>query len=334
MNVFDWNPGTLLEMSGSYWKTCTLHAAVKLDIFTAIGSDKHTVDEINEKLSVDGRGLSMLLNALCALELLVKKNDTYHNSPQALTFLSKSSEKYIGFMIMHHYHLMASWNDLEQGIKTGKPTRGRSSFSDEDRRESFLMGMFNIGMAVAPIVAEQLNLSDCRRLLDFGGGPGTFAIHFCLANPELTAVVYDLDTTRPFAEKIIKKFNLSDRVHFAQGDFIEDEFIDTNGFDAAWLSHILHGEGPEQAQQVIKKAVSVLSPGSKIFIHEFILDDTMDGPLFPALFSLNMFLGTPDGQAYSQSQLSEMLINCGVKDITRHPFVGPTQSGILSGITT
>lgn len=39
MKSFDWNPGSLLEISGFYWKTCTLHTGVKLDIFTAIGSD-------------------------------------------------------------------------------------------------------------------------------------------------------------------------------------------------------------------------------------------------------------------------------------------------------
>jgi len=42
-------------------------------------------------------------------------------------------------------------------------------------------------------------------------------------------------------------------------------------------------------------------------VQEFILDDTMDGPLFPALFSLNMLLGTPQGRSYSQKQLEEKI---------------------------
>jgi hypothetical protein len=37
MNMQEWHPGTLLELSGYFWKTCTLHAAVKLDVFTAAG---------------------------------------------------------------------------------------------------------------------------------------------------------------------------------------------------------------------------------------------------------------------------------------------------------
>ncbi|MCD4719071.1 MAG: SAM-dependent methyltransferase [Desulfobacula sp.] len=334
MKSFDWNPGSLLEMSGSYWKTCTLHTSVKLDIFTAIGSDALFVDEINEKLKMDKRGLFLLLNALSALELLVKKDGKYSNSPPALTFLSKKSRQYIGFMIMHHHHLMESWHKMDKAIIEGRPTRNRSSFSDEERRESFLMGMFNIGMAVAPELSKKLDLSGCKRLLDFGGGPGTYAIHFCLANPELSASVYDLKTTRPFAEKTIKNFKVSDRVEFISGNYIEDEFAYPNSFDAAWLSHILHGEGPEQAQKIIGKAVSALKPKSKIYIHDFILNDNMDGPLFPALFSINMYLGTPKGRAYSEPQISDMLKAHGIKDIKRLSFTGPTQSGILSGITS
>jgi SAM-dependent methyltransferase len=334
MESFNWNPGSLLEMSGYYWKTCTLHTSVKLDIFTVIGSKTLSCDEINEKLKVDKRGLSMLLNSLSALELLVKVDEKYSNSKPASTFLSKESGQYLGFMIMHHHHLMESWHKMDTAIIEGKQTRRRSSFSDEERRESFLMGMFNIGMATAPGLSKVLDLSGCKRLLDFGGGPGTFAIHFCLANPGLKACVYDLETTLPFAEKTIKKFNVSDRIDFLPGNYIDDEFIEPDSFDAAWLSHILHGEGPEQAQEIIRKAVSALKSGSKIFIHEFILNDTMDGPLFPALFSINMYLGTPNGQSYNETQLSDMLKAHGVKNIKRLSFVGPTQSGILSGITS
>ena len=332
MESVDWNSGSLLEMSGSYWKTCTLHTGVKLDIFTAIGSNALVVDEINAKLKVDKRGLSMLLNALSALELLEKKDDQYSNSTPALTFLSKESKQYIGFMIMHHHHLMESWHKMDEAIIEGRPSRNRSSFSDEERRESFLMGMFNIGMAVAPKLSKELDLSGCKKLLDFGGGPGTFAIHFCLANPGLNASVYDLSTTRPFAEKTINRFKVSDRINFIPGNYLEDEFAYPDSFDVAWLSHILHGEGPEQAQEIIRKAVLALKPKSKIYIHDFILNDNMDGPLFPALFSINMYLGTSKGQSYSETQISDMLKVHGVQDIKRLSFEGSTQSGILSGI--
>ena len=67
-------------------------------------------------------------------------------------------------------------------------------------------------------------------------------------------------------------------------------------------------------------------------MHDFILDDTMDGPLFPALFSLNMLLGTENGQSYSEKQIKKMLADAGVKDMQRIPIQTPNDSGIITGI--
>jgi len=134
-----------------------------------------------------------------------------------------------------------------------------------------------------------------HHLLDLGEGPGTYAIQFYLNNQRLIATVYDLPTTCSFAEKTIAKLNLQDRIDFKSGDYLEEDI--KGSFDVAWLSQILHGESFEDGCNIVKRAVSTLEPGGLIIIHEFILNNTMDGPLFPALFSLNMLLGTSGGQA-------------------------------------
>jgi len=56
------NPGELLEISGYFWKTCALQAAVKLGVFTAIGDAQLTGKEISQKLSGSQRGVERLLN--------------------------------------------------------------------------------------------------------------------------------------------------------------------------------------------------------------------------------------------------------------------------------
>ena len=57
----------------------------------------------------------------------------------------------------------------------------------------------------------------------------------------------------------------------------------------------------------------------------------MDGPLFPALFSLNMLLGTDAGQSYSEQQLTDMLLAAGITNIRRIPINSPNDSGLLVG---
>jgi predicted O-methyltransferase YrrM len=329
MTDHTWNPGQLLELSGYYWKTCTLHAAVKLDVFTCLGEEQLSAEKVAKRLNASPRGTERLLNALVAMKLLIKTDDKYANSSSAGEFLSKNSPKYIGNIIMHHHHLVESWSQLDQAVQSGRPIRKRSSFDDEKRRESFLMGMFNMAMNIAPMLIPGIDISSRRHLLDLGGGPGTYAIHFCRHNPRLKATVFDMPTTRPFAEKTIARFELSERINFVGGNYLQDDI--EGRFDAAWLSHILHGESPEGCKTIIEKAIAALEPGGIIIIHDFILNNSMDGPLFPALFSLNMLLGT-DGQAYSERQLMDMLADAGAKEIQRLAVQTPNDSGIITAI--
>ncbi|MGD8258023.1 MAG: methyltransferase [Desulfobacterales bacterium] len=329
MSTREWSPGELLEISGYSWKTCALHAAVKLEVFTVLGDQRLTGEEVTQKIDGALRGVERLLNAMVAMDLLSKKDGRFGNTHSSKAFLSKHSKKYLGHIIMHHHHLVESWSHLDQAVLSGQPIRKRSSFSQEEWRESFLMGMFNLAMGLAPQLVPLIDISSHRHLLDLGGGPGTYAIHFCLRNSGLNATVYDLPTTRPFAERTIQQFDLAARIAFMDGNYLDDPIA--GRYDVAWLSHILHGEGPEDCQMIIQKATDALEPGGMIIIHEFILNNTMDGPLFPALFSLNMLLGTSSGQAYSEHQLTEMLCAAGIKNIRRISVQTPNESSLLIG---
>jgi hypothetical protein len=57
----------------------------------------------------------------------------------------------------------------------------------------------------------------------------------------------------------------------------------------------------------------------------------MAGPLFPALFSLNMLLATESGQSYSGEQITGMLKAAGVHDIRRLQLDLPGETGVIAG---
>ena len=154
----DWNPENLLRLSGIYWQSCALHAGVKLDVFTAIRKECLTESEVAERIGCNPRGVGMLLNALAAMNLLVKTGAGYANTPFGLSRLSKDSPDYLGWIILHHHFLMESWSRLDRAVRTGRPLRTRSSLAGAKRRESFLMGMFNIAMKMAPLVVAAVDL--------------------------------------------------------------------------------------------------------------------------------------------------------------------------------
>lgn len=324
-------PSDLLQLSGSYWGACTLHAAVKLDVFTLLSAGNLSVTEISCLTGSNERGMTMLFNALAAMELLQKDGDCYTATPFSAEYLSKKSDRYVGHIIMHHHHLMAGWNRLDEAVRTGGPVKASSSHtSDETARESFLMGMFNIASLSAPMIVSGIDLAGRRKLLDLGGGPGTYAIQFCLRYPELQAVIYDLPTTKSFAEQTVHRFNLSDRITFLSGDIITDDI--GSGYDVVWVSQLLHSEGPGGVAIILKKAVQALQPGGILLIQEFILNDNHAAPPFPAFFSLNMLIGTEAGQSYSEGELADMMKQSGLKDIKRLAFDLPNGAGIMSGV--
>lgn len=330
MATNDWTIPDLLQLSGGYWSTCALHAGVKLDIFSALDGSPLTAGEVAQQRGSDPRGTAMLLDALTSLALLEKQGGRYISTPFAATHLSKTSPGYMGHILMHHHHLMAGWSRLHEAVQSGGPIRERVSHgNDETVRESFLMGMFNLASQLAPRIAQAIDLSGRRRLLDLGGGPGTYAIHFCRANPGMSAVVYDLPTTRAFAEETIARFDLSQRITFSAGDYHVDPV--PPAFDVAWLSHVLHADGPAACDGLLRKAVAALDPGGLLMVQEFILDDAKDGPQFPALFSLNMLIGTDNGQSYSQSELAGMMSKAGLSDIERLAIDLPNGAGIMMG---
>lgn len=324
-----WTVGKLLSTSSGYWRGCTLQAGVRLDLFTVLDKEKLSVAEIAAEIGADKRGLELLLNGLSAMGLLVKEGPTYANTPESMTLLSKKSLQYTGHILLHHHHILDGWAQLHEAVLKGKPVKKRS-YGEQIERQSFLMGMFNLAMGIAPSLVKQIDLSNRKRLLDLGGGPGTYAVHFCLEYPSLTAVVYDRQTTEPFARDVAARFGVSDTVNFVGGDFTTDP-ISGGPYDVAWLSHILHSSGPEMCQQIIDKTVAAMEPGGLLLVHEFILDNNKDAPEFAALFSMNMLINNGDGRSYSEGELYKMLHQAGLKNISRHPFQGPSDSSIIYG---
>ena len=328
----EWTAPELLQLSGSYWTCCAVQAGVQLDLFSALADGPRTEEQLAAALSCDLRGLRMLLTALIALGFLERQGEAVAASVSALTYLSRTSPEYIGFIIQHQAHIMPGWTRLAQAVRTGASTadRERSSHtSSEDEREAFLMGMFNVARQQADTIAKALDLSGRARLIDVGGGPGTYAVYFCRNNPQLRATVFDLPTSEPFARKTAARFELSERIDFVGGDFLADTL--PKGQDVAWLSQVLHGEGPDNALLLVKNAAACLNPGGLLCIQEFAVDNDRNGPAHPALFSLNMLVGTESGQAYTVEEISGLLRTAGARTVRVLDVPLPSGCKVLIG---
>jgi len=332
----EWTLSDVLNMSGLYKEACTLQAAVVLDVFTVLETlleegKEVAVADLARAVECDERAFSMMVTALVSLGLLDREGDRLTLPASAGKYLSRRSPEYAGHIITHHYHITPGWTRLPEAVKTGKRTREESSiFTQSDvEREAFLMGMFNVAVNQAETVAKAMPLRDRKRLIDLGGGPGTYAVYFCRENPQLSATIFDLPTTEKFALGVVERFDLKNRVDFCGGNFLTGEL--PTGFDVAWLSQVLHGESPENAALLVDRAAKTLVGGGIVAVQEFFVEDDRRGPAPSALFSLNMLVGTADGQAYTWGEVAAMLMDAGAVAVERLQVALPGGCGILIG---
>ncbi|SBW10128.1 O-methyltransferase [uncultured delta proteobacterium] len=331
-----WTAGEILELSNAHWRTFALQAGVVLDLFTVMDNrekdGKQTaVADLAKTLQCDERSLGMLVTALIALGFLDRDGDILSLPEHSRTYLSRNSAAYVGFIIRHQAHIAPGWCKLADSVKTGGPARDISSShtDDAEEREAFLLGMFNVAMNQAEKIAAALDLSGRKRLLDLGGGPGTYAVFFCRANPDLRATIYDRPTSEPIARGIVRRFGLEDRIDFAGGNFLRDPL--PTGYDVVWISQIIHGDTPAEAAKLVVDAGKLCNPGGLLIIQDFVLDNDRRGPAHPALFALNMLTGTEGGQTYTWAEIEAMLRAAGAVAVSRLDIDLPMGCGILVG---
>jgi hypothetical protein len=76
----------VLDIAMAYQRRAALIAAVKLDIFTAIGAETASLDDLVARNSA--RGLRILCDYLTVIGLLEKRDSHYALTPIARTFLT------------------------------------------------------------------------------------------------------------------------------------------------------------------------------------------------------------------------------------------------------
>jgi ubiquinone/menaquinone biosynthesis C-methylase UbiE len=304
----------LMRLVHGFESAKILLVANDLGLFQRLGEERLAVDVAGE-LGVNPRALDLLMNALTALGLLEKSAAGFRNAPVAAAYLADDS--YRGHIFRHIHHCWESWNDLAGVVRRGGPDLVRESVilhDEEGWNRDFIRGMDDVTRELAPQVVAQLDLTGARRLLDVGGGPATYARAFLTAHPHLAEVtVFDLPFALEIARERLKGFDRRKDVHLLEGDFHRDSF--GSGFDAIWVSQVLHSQNEVDCRMLLTKAAQALAPGGRLFVHEFLLDDSLTRPLTAALFAVHMLVMTAAGRAYSGSEIAEWLRQSGLVDV-------------------
>lgn len=314
----------LIEQYWAFWASRALLTAHQLGIFESL-REPATVVDVALRCDTDVDATEKLLTVCCALGLVERQGEDFALTPLARELLLPDSPRTITGTLNHAESLWWFWTGLPNVVRTGRRDAAPSPpepFASH-RHEHWIWAMHGIAVnGVAQWVAQNLDLSGRRRLLDVGGGPGTYSIVLCQRFPNLTAVIWDLPETVAIAEQVIDRFGMSERVRVQAGNWDTDEFGE--GYDCVLMSNILHGMG-SRAGMKLAKARRALEPGGLLITHDFLMNDERTGPLAATLF--NMMVG-----AYSIGEMLYIIHSAGFEDVQLVAFNEQRGAGLVTAI--
>ncbi len=315
-------PVNLIELASRYWESAALNAAVSLGVFEALAEENLSYQALAARLDCAPAHLEALLDSLCGLGVLEKYDSTYAIHKDLLFLLNPASPDCLLPALRFNADLMGLWLRLGDCVKTGAPVLPGNPHlgADPERMKRFVEGMHSRAGIMARGVIPCLKVKSGSRILDVGGGPGTFSLKLLERDGTLTTTVLDLPPVVAAAAAIHRGHPALDRLKFLGGDYHHAEFPGQQ--DLVLYSGALHQEAEEDVDELFLRMRAALAPGGLLCVVDLMLAPGRTTPVYSALFQLNMMLMRPSSRTYSTDKLAEILLRTGFEPQDPEPVPG------------
>jgi 2-polyprenyl-3-methyl-5-hydroxy-6-metoxy-1,4-benzoquinol methylase len=339
MNTPSQTPDAILQTAFGFWNSKVLLTAVTFDLFTTLGKERLTGEQIGKQLGLHPRGIADFLDALVAMKFLQREGQgsgaKYFNTSATTLYLDRHGPRYIGGILqMLNARLFKFWDDLPEALRTGRPQNetkhGRKSifeelYGDPAKLEQFLDAMAGLSRINFEALADKFDFSPYRTLCDVGGATGLLSIELAKRYPHIQSISFDLPPVEPVARKHIAAAGLNDRIRVASGDFFQDALPKA---DVVTMGMILHDWNLEKKLQLIRAAYDALPPGGALIAVEALIDNARRENAFGLLMSLNMLIEFGDAFDYSAADFEKWCGEIGFKRFEVIHLAGPSSAAI------
>jgi ubiquinone/menaquinone biosynthesis C-methylase UbiE len=317
----------------AYRSSAVFFTASDLGVFSHIADGARTADEIASRCGVEREPLRLVLETCADIGLLARDGDGFANTPTTDNFLVKGRRAYLGDSLKYARDLYPAWGKLTELVKSGHPTMAHDTILGDDKAKTraFVMAMHERARGIGSVLPHNVNLAGRSRLIDVGGGPGTYAVELCRQTPGLTATVLDRPGVLEVTRELVDAAGFADRVTLLPGDYLTTPF--GTGYDAALLSGMMHRETAENVNLLLRKANEAMAPGGQIMVSDvFFDDDRKNTPPFTTSFALNMMLTSDHGSAHAKTEMARWMAGNGFRDITMNEMPRPNPHTLILGI--
>jgi len=308
----DPNAQSIQHMARAFSRSRILLTGAELDIFSLLAAEPLAAESVASRLGADTRAVTILLDALSAMGLLDKDGSLYRTPPDLIPVLTVGSDESILPSLLHSAHLWKTWSQLTDVVRKGGPA-SRPDRGEGDRTKAFIGAMHVRALHDATELVRTVDPGAAGRLIDVGGGSGSYTIGFLKAVPGMRATLFDLPEVISMARERISAEGLSDRVDLAAGDYNEDDL--PGGHDLAFLSAIIHQNSHEQNITLYQKIHGALIPGGRVIVRDYAMTPDRTRPPSGALFAVNMLVNTEAGNSYTLEEIKAGLQAAGFERV-------------------
>lgn len=325
------DPSPLMRLSTAYWDSQALLTANRIGLFDLLADKPLDSNAIADKLQTAPRPTRLLLKACVGLGLLEEVEGGFHNTPLSAAFLVSGTPAYMGNAIRYSDNLYGAWGALETALREDRPTMAPETYLGRDAKKTrdFVYGMHDRALGIGRALVGLVDLSGRSRMLDVGGGPGTYSALLALRYPQLQSVVMDLPDVVAIAAEIVAGMGVADRVTTMAGDYMKTPFPQEK--DVVLISGVFHRESEATCRSLIENAVASLLPGGLLLISDVFTDDGGAQPVFAAMFGLNMMLSAPDGGVHADADVARWMRDAGFATSEVRPFPPPMPHRLIIG---
>jgi hypothetical protein len=321
------SPDRILDLGFAFWKSKALLSAVELGLFTELGGDTLSCEELAERIGVHPRGACDFFDALVALELLDRDmQGRYANRPDCAPYLDRRSASYLGGRLEHlNSRLYRQWGYLTEALRTGEAqsdlgTGGYAAlYGDGPSSETFLQAMSGGSLLPALALARVFPWRSYRTVIDVGTAQGCVPVEVARVHPHLRGGGFDLPQIEPVFTRFVRAHGMEQQLRFHPGDFLKDELPRA---DVLVMGRILHNWDLPTKLMLLQKAYRALPPAGALIVYDTLIDDARRHQAEALLASLNMLIETAGGFEYTASQCMSWMRDCGFDAMRVEPLDG------------
>jgi SAM-dependent methyltransferase len=304
-------------------QSAALAAAVRVGLFELLDREPLSPDDAAARLGLERRPVRLLMRVLRAMGLLEGEGVRLAPTADARAHLVRGRPGWLGGLIELEVENFPTPERVLEALRSdrasvyGGADPWASHAHDPGRARAFTEAMHSLIALPAAALAEQVDFSAARRVLDVGGGSGAVAIALARAWPELRCTILDLPSVCELAREFIEAAGVEDRVTTQGGDMLGEPF--PGGHDVVIFSQILHDWPPEVCADLVASAYRALGSGGRVLVHEKLVSD--GGPLANALVDVDMLVWT-QGQQWDAAGLRVLLESAGFRGVEVLPTYG------------